>query len=76
LLPPDNATGNFTKVVQRVAVRIALPPDALRSGDMRPGLSVVASVRTRDESLPKPTLLGALGFDASAQGTQDKNVKP
>ena len=42
LLPPDNATGNFTKVVQRVAVRIALPADALQSGDMRPGLSVVA----------------------------------
>ena len=76
LLPPDNATGNFTKVVQRVAVRIALPADALQSGDIRPGLSVVASVRTRDESLPKPTLLGALGFDASAQGARDKSVKP
>jgi membrane fusion protein (multidrug efflux system) len=73
LLPPDNATGNFTKVVQRVAVRIALPPDALQSGDIRPGLSVVASVRTRDESLPKPTLLGALGFDAAAH---DKTAKP
>jgi membrane fusion protein (multidrug efflux system) len=70
LLPPDNATGNFTKVVQRVAVRIALPADALERGDLRPGLSVVVSVRTRDESQPKPTLLGALGFDASAQGSR------
>src|SRR3984957_1290265 len=76
LLPPDNATGNFTKVVQRVAVRIALPADALQSGEIRPGLSVVASVRTRDESLPKPTLLGALGFDASAQSAREKGAKP
>jgi membrane fusion protein, multidrug efflux system len=73
LLPPDNATGNFTKVVQRVAVRIALPADALQKGDLRPGLSVIATVRTRDENLPKPTLLGALGLDASAQV---KSVKP
>ncbi|MGO8800160.1 MAG: HlyD family secretion protein [Roseiarcus sp.] len=72
LLPPDNATGNFTKVVQRVAVRIALPADALQSGDLRPGLSVIATVHTRDESQPKPTLLGALGLDASAQGSQEK----
>jgi membrane fusion protein (multidrug efflux system) len=73
LLPPDNATGNFTKVVQRVAVRIALPADALQNGDLRPGLSVVATVHTRDESQPKPTLLGALGLDASAHGAQDKS---
>ncbi len=66
LLPPDNATGNFTKVVQRVAVRIAVAPEALKEGTLRAGLSVVASVHTRDESLPKPTLLGALGFGASA----------
>lgn len=62
LLPPDNATGNFTKVVQRVAVRIALPAEALKDGALRPGLSVVASVHTRDDALPKPTLLGALGL--------------
>jgi membrane fusion protein (multidrug efflux system) len=73
LLPPDNATGNFTKVVQRVAVRIALPAEALQNGDLRPGLSVVATVHTRDEGQPKPTLLGALGLDASAHGAQDKS---
>ena len=66
LLPPDNATGNFTKVVQRVAVRIVLPPEAVKDGALRPGLSVVASVHTRDDALPKPTLLGALGVGASA----------
>jgi membrane fusion protein (multidrug efflux system) len=66
LLPPDNATGNFTKIVQRVSVRIALPAAALGSGDLRPGLSVVASVRTRDESQPRPTLLSLLGLGAHA----------
>jgi membrane fusion protein, multidrug efflux system len=66
LLPPDNATGNFTKVVQRVPVRIGLPAEALRSGQLRPGLSVIASVHTRDESEPRPTLLSLLGFGAQA----------
>ncbi|MDK4732431.1 HlyD family secretion protein [Rhizobium sp. CNPSo 3490] len=47
LLPPENATGNFTKVIQRVPVRIALPQDALGSGRLRAGLSVVVDVDTR-----------------------------
>ena len=46
LLPPDNATGNFTKVVQRVPVKIALD-DATLATQLRPGLSVIANVRTR-----------------------------
>ena len=47
LLPPENATGNFTKVVQRVPVRVALPADNPLAGRLRPGLSVVARVDTR-----------------------------
>ncbi|WFR94645.1 HlyD family secretion protein [Rhizobium tumorigenes] len=47
LLPPENATGNFTKVIQRVPVRIALPQEALDSGRLRAGLSVVVDVDTR-----------------------------
>ncbi|MDX7950563.1 HlyD family secretion protein [Lichenihabitans sp. Uapishka_5] len=47
LLPPENATGNFTKVVQRVPVRIALNDDPLVAR-LRPGLSVEATVETRD----------------------------
>lgn len=47
LLPPENATGNFTKVVQRVPVRIALPEDALASGKLQAGLSVVVDIDTR-----------------------------
>lgn len=46
LLPPDNATGNFTKVVQRVPVKIALDDPSLTS-QLRPGLSAVVTVRTR-----------------------------
>ncbi|MBK1665492.1 secretion protein HlyD [Rhodospirillum rubrum] len=47
LLPPENATGNFTKVVQRVPVRIEMLADDPLSALMRPGLSVEVSVDTR-----------------------------
>jgi membrane fusion protein (multidrug efflux system) len=47
LLPPDNATGNYTKVVQRIPVKIALDDPTLAT-KLRPGLSVVATVRTKD----------------------------
>ncbi|MBI5163777.1 MAG: HlyD family secretion protein [Magnetospirillum sp.] len=48
LLPPENATGNFTKVVQRVPVRIALVPGHPLAGRLRPGLSVTVRVDTRE----------------------------
>ena len=44
LLPPDNATGNFTKVVQRIPVKIVLDADSAKSGDLRPGMSVQPSI--------------------------------
>ena len=47
LLPPDNATGNYTKVVQRIPVKIALDDQTLATR-LRPGLSVVVTVRTRN----------------------------
>ena len=46
LLPPDNATGNYTKVVQRIPVKIALDDPSV-AATLRPGLSVIATVRTR-----------------------------
>ncbi len=46
LLPPENATGNFTKIVQRVPVRIAIPASEAK-GKLRPGLSVVVNIDTR-----------------------------
>ena len=46
LLPPDNATGNFTKIVQRVPVKIVLDSGQAMVARLRPGLSVIATVRT------------------------------
>ena len=47
ILPPENATGNFTKIVQRVPVRIRLDAKDGEFGALRPGLSVVAEINTR-----------------------------
>jgi membrane fusion protein (multidrug efflux system) len=47
VIPPENATGNFTKIVQRVPVRIALDPPDAALGRLRLGLSVTVSVDTR-----------------------------
>jgi membrane fusion protein (multidrug efflux system) len=48
LLPPDNATGNFTKIVQRLPVRVRVPKDVARQNLLRAGMSVYATVDTRD----------------------------
>ena len=48
LLPPDNATGNFIHIVQRVPVRIALRKDEILKQPLRPGLSTVTSIDIRD----------------------------
>lgn len=50
LLPPDNATGNFTKVVQRVAVKIVIDDADGLADRLRPGLSVLVTVATREDS--------------------------
>ena len=47
VLPAENATGNFTKIVQRVPVRVLLDGDAATLGVLRPGLSVTARVDER-----------------------------
>ncbi|WP_060511650.1 HlyD family secretion protein [Pseudomonas sp. NBRC 111124] len=52
VLPPENATGNFTKIVQRVPVRVRLAETDADFGALRPGLSVLAEVDTR--ALPAP----------------------
>jgi membrane fusion protein (multidrug efflux system) len=54
LLPTDNATGNFTKIVQRLPVRIRVPADVAREGLLRPGLSVVVKVDTRGPEQAQP----------------------
>jgi membrane fusion protein, multidrug efflux system len=47
LLPPDNATGNFTKIVQRIPVKIVLDQAGPLSGKLRPGMSVIPSIDTK-----------------------------
>ncbi|PNB72446.1 transporter [Pseudomonas sp. GW456-E7] len=48
LLPPDNATGNFTKVVQRIPVKLTFAADNPLRGKIRPGMSVTAKVNIKD----------------------------
>jgi membrane fusion protein (multidrug efflux system) len=65
VIPPQNATGNFTKIVQRVPVRIALDGDAATLGVLRPGLSTTVSVRTRGGSGSNPSRAPAAQVEAS-----------
>jgi membrane fusion protein (multidrug efflux system) len=57
LLPPDNATGNFTKVVQRIPVKIVLDRDPSLGNLLRPGMSVIATIDT--DSHPTTSLRSA-----------------
>lgn len=78
LLPPENASGNFTKVVQRVPVKIVLPADNPLAGRLRPGLSVVVSVNTHPDAekipvagLPPLVLPGTAGAGTPQPATAD-----
>jgi len=53
LLPPDNATGNFTKVVQRIPVKLRIASDNPLAGKLRPGMSIIATILT-DTTPPPP----------------------
>jgi membrane fusion protein (multidrug efflux system) len=57
LLPPDNATGNFTKVVQRVPVKIVLDPNAAVGSLVRPGMSVETVIDTGAAGGAPPTMV-------------------
>jgi len=46
LLPPDNASGNFTKIAQRIPVKIVIDPDQSRADRLRSGMSVIATIKT------------------------------
>jgi membrane fusion protein (multidrug efflux system) len=58
LLPPDNATGNFTKIVQRIPVKITLDPSSSLAGQLRPGMSVYPTIDTKPHG-PNKTSLAA-----------------
>jgi membrane fusion protein, multidrug efflux system len=57
LLPPDNATGNFTKIVQRVPVKLVFEGEAKLAGRLRPGMSVDVAVNTREAVTPTQTAM-------------------
>jgi membrane fusion protein, multidrug efflux system len=67
LLPPDNATGNFTKIVQRLPVRIRVPKDVARQNLLRAGMSVYATVDTTE---------GAKDADSDADLDAPATVQP
>jgi membrane fusion protein (multidrug efflux system) len=50
LLPPDNATGNFTKVVQRIPVKIVLDRGDSSAVELRPGMSVIPTIETKSQA--------------------------
>jgi multidrug resistance efflux pump len=54
LLPGDNATGNFVKIAQRIPVRIVVDPDQPLAKRLRPGMSVVVSIDTRQSGEVPP----------------------
>ena len=58
LLPPDNATGNFTKIVQRVPVKLLIDNDKELAGRLRPGMSVTVRVDTKDPATKEEVRLG------------------
>jgi membrane fusion protein (multidrug efflux system) len=64
LLPPDNATGNFIHIVQRVPVRIALRKDEILKQPIRPGLSTVTSIHIDERGKPLDTSLADVSAEA------------
>jgi len=66
LLPPDNATGNFTKIVQRIPVRIRVPAAVDKQDVLRPGMSVEVSVNTKQPAAPSPTAASMTSSISSA----------
>jgi membrane fusion protein (multidrug efflux system) len=73
LLPPDNATGNFTKVVQRIPVKIAL--DGSNSlVELRPGMSVIPTIETQSQTRSRRAAVAASKISASVSGVS-RHVK-
>jgi membrane fusion protein (multidrug efflux system) len=69
LLPPDNATGNFTKIVQRIPVKIAIDRNDPLRGDLRPGMSVTATVNIKPDGQ-------AIARQALASNQQRDSARP
>ena len=74
LLPPQNASGNWIKIVQRLAVRIAIKPEDLASHPLALGLSVLVSVDTRQGGKPVIAAPGALAQTSAAEDNARLNA--
>jgi membrane fusion protein (multidrug efflux system) len=68
ILPPQNASGNWIKIVQRVPVRIALDPADIKDNPLRIGLSVTATVDVRDQSGPRTADSATVGVMRGSTG--------
>jgi membrane fusion protein (multidrug efflux system) len=76
LLPPDNATGNFTKVVQRIPVRIALDGDNNPLVALRPGMSVIPTIGTRSQALDRQAAAASKASDKVSEGSCHVKSRP
>jgi len=72
LLPPDNATGNFTKIVQRLPVRIDVPAGVTAQRLLRTGMSVIVSVDTKPEAAARQ---GAIGVAQAAPAARSRTTE-
>ncbi|MEA2918863.1 MAG: rane fusion protein multidrug efflux system [Bradyrhizobium sp.] len=68
LLPPDNATGNFTKVVQRIPVKIALSRDDSSPVELRPGMSVIPTIETKSQARDRRAVAATKASNKAAGG--------
>jgi membrane fusion protein, multidrug efflux system len=73
LLPPDNATGNFTKVVQRIPVKIALDRNSEPSIELRPGMSVIPTIETKSQA--RIRVAAAASRPSNTSGGVPRHVK-
>jgi membrane fusion protein, multidrug efflux system len=76
LLPPDNATGNFTKVVQRIPVRIALDGDNNPLVALRPGMSVIPTIGTRSQAVDRQAAAASRASDKVSGGSCHVKSRP
>jgi membrane fusion protein (multidrug efflux system) len=76
LLPPDNATGNFTKVVQRIPVKIALERDNDSSIELRPGMSVIPTIETKSQARIREAAAASKPSSTSAGASSHVKSRP
>jgi len=76
LLPPDNATGNFTKVVQRIPVKIALDRSNEPSIELRPGMSVIPTIETKSQARIREAAAASRPSNTSAGVSRHVKSRP